>query len=213
MFTFKAVNRMNSRSGHFCESKSAFHQTPQTGSSACVRQLDTSNAQRSHEKEALQLAGCENRWRGGGGAREREGLFHGHPVKGKMGGRGGITAGVRKRQRFRVVVQRVQEVRETDTSSAAGRANHRSLQPPPRRLFVFTDQFRYKRPLRGPNTLEQCNCASLDIFKNTRRPGFTRSAAQKGRTIISSNVKVPAERLPPVKPLQLERARPTSPLV
>lgn len=123
----------------FCKSKMVFHQTPQTVSSACVRQLDTSNVQRSHEKEALQLAGCENRWWGGGG--EREGLFHRHPVKGKRGGWGGITAGVRKRQRFRVVGQRVQEVRETVASSAAGRANHHSLQPPSRCLFVFTDQF------------------------------------------------------------------------
>lgn len=48
--------------GSFGKSKTAFHPTPQTVSSACVPQLDTSNAQRSHEKEALQLAGCENRW-------------------------------------------------------------------------------------------------------------------------------------------------------
>lgn len=78
---------------------------------------------------------------GGGVGVGGEGLFHGHPVKGKRGGWGSITAGVRKRQRFRVVGQRVQEVRETVTSSAAGRANHHSLQPSSRRLFVFTDQF------------------------------------------------------------------------
>lgn len=58
--------------GSFGKSKTAFHRTPQTISSACVPQLDTSNAQQSHEKEALQLAGCENRWWGGGGGRERE---------------------------------------------------------------------------------------------------------------------------------------------
>lgn len=137
MFTGSCL-KLKTRST-FCKSKTSFHQTPRTLPSACVQQLDTSNVQRSHEKEALQLAGCENRWWGGGGG--GEGLFHGHPVKGKRGGWGGITAGVRKRQRFRVVGQRVQEVRETVTSSAAGRANHHSLQPSSRRLFVFTDQF------------------------------------------------------------------------
>lgn len=88
----------------------------------------------------------------GGGEREREGLFHGHPVKRKRGGWGGITAGVRKRQRFRVVSQRVQEVRERVTSSAAGRANHQSLQPSTHCVFVCTDQFQSKSPSQGPRT-------------------------------------------------------------
>lgn len=128
--------------GSFGKSKTAFHRTPQTISSACVPQLDTSNAQQSHEKEALQLAGCENRWWGGGGGRERGGgALSWTSCQEERGGWGGNTAGVRKRQRFRVVGQRVQEVREAVLSSAAGRANQQSLQPSSHRIFVCTDQF------------------------------------------------------------------------
>lgn len=66
----------------------SFHQTPQTLSSACVQQLDTSNVQRSHEKEALQLAGCENRWWGGGrgGGRGERGSFMDILSRGKEAG-------------------------------------------------------------------------------------------------------------------------------
>lgn len=67
-----------------------------------------------HEKEPLQLAGCENRWWG------KEGVFHGHPAKREGHGWSSITAGIRKRQRFRVVSWRLQEVRETVNYSTPG---------------------------------------------------------------------------------------------
>lgn len=39
--------------------------------------------------------------------KRKEGVFHGHPAKKEGRGRSNITAGVRKRQRFRVVSREV----------------------------------------------------------------------------------------------------------
>lgn len=89
--------------------------TPQTILN--VRSLDASNTQQRHEKEPLQLAGCENRWW------RKEGAFQGHPVKREGHGWSSITAGVRKRQRFRVVRRRAVEVRDTVDYSTSGPRN------------------------------------------------------------------------------------------
>lgn len=64
----------------------------------------------------------------------------------------------------------VQEVRETVTSSAAGRANHQSLQPSSRRIFVCTDQFQIKEPLAGASyaTCYDATVASFNIFRSAK---------------------------------------------
>lgn len=168
--------------------------------------------------------GGGKRERGAGGGMGVGGLFHGHPVKRKRGGWGGITAGVRQRQRFRVVGQRVQEVRETVPSS--GPLTRASSRPLAASLFVQIN-FNKGAPGRGPLTplvtIQPLPPSISFRMPNLKLMGFDprRRAGipfwrihTLGSTIgPNNNTKVSAERLAPVKPFQREWARPASPLV